>query len=45
MILETVPAPHPHELTGHPVSNRATRLYAGTLANTHGHLIVRLIRK
>jgi hypothetical protein len=30
MILETVPASHLHELTGHPVSNHASRHYAGT---------------
>jgi hypothetical protein len=25
---------HPHELTGHPVSNQATRRYAGILGAT-----------
>jgi len=33
MILETVPASHPHELTGHPVSNQAARHYAGALGS------------
>jgi hypothetical protein len=33
MILEAVPAPRPRELTGHPVSNQATRHYAGTWVN------------